>query len=294
MDIAQQRYYLLSINTDAMFEKTLTLFTSKINWIIQSGDSPLKKAEKGIKLCNTTLSQFQNAVEKEDFESVEAEIDFFRNIKPIPMSYLIYFTEVRTCELSIPKTGARHQIRFFEKEVKKINKFFSRNNDFVNYMEQSHNYLDHQFFTRNNLGNFPFAPTINYYQYPEFSTSHDMLWSKIQAMYRFIHYIREGLKRLQPGSKYTYTKKQPRLLLWSGTKTALVELIYAIHANGDLNHGAVELSRVASSFEDFFNIKLDNFYKTYSEIRSRKGSRSKYLESLIIRLEVKMNQDDEK
>lgn len=294
MKIAQQRHFLLSPNTDAMFEESLTLFTTKIDRIIRSGDSSLKKAEKGIRLCNSTLSKFQNNIENEDFESAEAEIDFFRNIKPIPMSYLIYFTEVRSCEINIPKTGERHKIRFLEKEVKKINKFFSQNNDFVNYMEQSHNYLDHQFFSRNNLDSFPFAPTINYYQYPEFSTSHDMLWAKIQAMYRFIHYIREGLQALKPGNRNIYAERQPKLLLWSGTKTSLVELIYAIHANGDLNNGAVELSRVTSAFEDFFNIKLDNFYKTYSEIKSRKGSRSKYLDDLKICLEAKMNRDDEK
>lgn len=277
-----------------MFEETLTQFTTKINQIIQSADSSLKKADTGIRLCNNTLSQFHNRIEKEDLESAEAEIDFFRNIKPIPMSYLIYFTEVRSCEINIPKTGTRHKIRFLEKEVKKINKFFSQNNDFVNYMEQSHNYLDHQFFTRNNLDNFPFAPTINYYQYPEFSTSHDMLWAKVQSMYRFIHYIREGLQRLQRGNKNIYAERQPKLLLWSGTKTSLVELIYAIHANGDLNNGAVELRRVTSAFEDFFNIKLDNFYKTYSEMKSRKGSRSKYLDDLRTHLEAKMTRDDEK
>lgn len=70
----------------------------------------------------------------------------FKNIKPFPMSYLIYFTEIRTCELSIPKVGKTHKIRYLEKEVKKVNKFFARNNDFVHYMEQDYGYLDHQFF----------------------------------------------------------------------------------------------------------------------------------------------------
>ncbi|MBZ9629765.1 RteC domain-containing protein [Salegentibacter sp. LM13S] len=275
-----------------MFEKAISMFTDQVDRIINSESSSLKKAESGIRLCNRTLSELQHMVEKEDFEDSAAEINFFKNIKPIPMSYLIYFTEVRTCELSIPKAGNNPKIRFLEKEVKKINKFFSQTKDFVNYMEQSHNYMDPQYFTRNNLDYHPFAPTINYYQYPEFSTSHDMLWAMIQAMYKFIHYIREKLQKLQPGNKSLYAEKQPKLLLWSGSKTALVELIYALYADGSLNHGNVEISTIISSFEDFFNTKLDQGYKTYSDIKARKGDRTKYLNQLILKLENKMRRDD--
>lgn len=292
MKIAQQRYYLFCINTNLMFEKAISMFTDKVDRIVHSESSPLRKAEMGIRLCNRTLSELQHLVEKEDFEDSASEINFFKNIKPIPMSYLIYFTEVRTCELSIPKAGNNPKIRFLEKEVKKINKFFSQTKDFVNYMEQSHSYMDPQYFTRNNLDYHPFAPTINYYQYPEFSTSHDMLWAMTQAMYKFIHYIREKLQKLQPGNKSIYSERQPKLLLWSGSKTSLVELIYSLYSIGYLNHGTADLNTIASAFEDFFNIKLDNIYKTYSEIKSRKENRTKFLAELQDHLENKMHQED--
>ncbi len=140
-----------------MFEKTLSKFTDQVDRIIHSDKPSLTKAELGIRLSNRTLSELHRLVEKEDFEDPGEEINFFRNIKPFPMSYLIYFSEVRSCELNIPKAGTRPKIRFLEKEIKKINKFFAQNKDFVNYMEQSRNYLDTDFFTRNNLDNFPFA-----------------------------------------------------------------------------------------------------------------------------------------
>ena len=292
MKIAQQRFYLFSAKTDKMFEEVLHEFTEELNQIIQSADLHMKKADRGILLCNGILTDLQNTVEKEDFEDKAAEIDFFKNVKPYPMSYLIYFTELRTCELLIPKAGDSHKIRFLEKEVKKINKFFTQNNDFVNYMEQNHSYLDHQFFTRDFRNNFPFTPTINYYQYPEFSTSHDMLWAKIQAMYKFIHYIRERIQALQPGNCSLFSEKRHKVLLWSGSKTALVELIYALYSDGAINHGTADLATIANSFEDFFNVKLDGIYKTYSEIKARKGVRTKYLNELILNLEKKMVQDD--
>lgn len=276
-----------------MFEETLTPFSNELNDLLKSDQAHLNRAEQGIRLCNDVLSSLQSAVEKEDFENTAEEISFFKNIKPYPMSYLIYFTEIRTCELTIPKAGNSYKIRFLEKEVRKVNKFFTSNNDFVHYMEQNHNYLDHQFFTRNYRNAFPFTPTINYYQYPEFSTSHDMLWAKVQALYRFIHYLRESLQKLQPGSEALFSQKKHKLVLWSGSKTALVELIYALYSSGDLNHGTADLQTIATCFEDFFNVKLDNIYKTYSEIKARKNNRAKYLTELILHLEQKMVRDDD-
>ncbi|MBZ9731119.1 RteC domain-containing protein [Salegentibacter sp. JZCK2] len=277
-----------------MFEKAMSTFSEKVESLIQSGKTDLKKAEDGIGVCIKTLSKLQKQVDRDDFEDTQSEIEFFKNIKPIPMSYLIYFTEVRSCELMLPKAGNTHKVRFLEKEIKKINKFFSANNSFVNYMEQNHNYLDPQFFSRSGRTDFSFTPTINYYQNPEFSTSHDMLWAKVQALYRFIHYIREKLEQLQPGSSGNFRERQPSLLLWSGSKTSLVEIIYALYLKGDLNHGTADLKTITSAFEDFFNIKLENIYKTYGEIKARKGPRPKYLHHLAVNLEAKMRQDEEK
>lgn len=276
-----------------MFKEITEKFQEAITSIVQKGGEwELIKAELAIPLCNETLSQMQVIVERDDFENSRFEISFFKNVKVIPMSYLIYFSEVKVCELKKPKAGVEFQIRFLEKEIKKINKFFSKNSDFVHYMEQGHTYLDHQFFTRNHRNNFPFTPTINYYQYPEFSTSHDMLWAKIQAMYKYIHYIRESMQKIKPGSVNVYSEKRHQLLLWTGSKTALIELIYALYSTRAFNNGAVELSTITSSFEDYFNIKLENVYKTYTEIKARKGSKTKFLEELIIKLQQKIHRDD--
>lgn len=276
-----------------MFKNTIEDFNYKINLIIYSEENHLKKATGGIDLCNKTVSKLKEIVEQNDFETVPDEIDFFKNIKPLPMSYLIYYTEVRSCELRKPKTGTSYQIEFFEKEMRKINKFFSRNRDFVNYMEQGNSYIDHQFFTRNPGNNFPFTPMTDYYQYPEFSSSHDMLWSKIKAMYRFIHYIRESMQKLNAGNEILFEEKKHKVLAWTAPKTALTELIYALHSNGALNYGAADINTIAASFEDFFNIKIDNIYKTYTEIKERKSSKTKFLEELMVNLRQKMNEEDE-
>ncbi|PIX12595.1 MAG: hypothetical protein COZ74_10650, partial [Flavobacteriaceae bacterium CG_4_8_14_3_um_filter_31_8] len=207
-------------------------------------------------------------------------------------SLLIFFTEVRSCELRMPKAGNTYKVQFLQKELRKINKFFYKNADFVHYMEQGYSYLDHQFFTRNHRNNFPFTPMTDYYQFPEFSTAQDMLWAKVKAMYRFIHYIRQALKRLKVDDTEIFEEKKHKVIVWTGPKTALTELIYALFSNGAINHGAADINLITSSFEDFFNIKLDNVYKTYSEIKARKSSKTKFLEELTLNLQQKIAKED--
>ncbi|WP_255506007.1 RteC domain-containing protein, partial [Mesonia sp. K4-1] len=129
-------------------EEIIEKFTTQMDSLKDENEKPLRKANQGISLCSKALSQLKTIVEKQEFKTIAAEIHFFKTIKSIPMSYLIYFTELRTCELQKPKAGVRYQINFLEKELKKINKFFYRNSDFVYYMELGHTYLDHQFFAR--------------------------------------------------------------------------------------------------------------------------------------------------
>lgn len=275
-----------------MFKDIIKSFNDTCNTILGASETMLTKASNGILACNKTLAELKEIVDKKDFNTVPEEIDFFKNVKPIPMSLLIYFTEVRSCELRMPKAGNTYKIQFLQKELRKINKFFHRNADFVHYMEQGYSYLDHQFFTRNHRNNFPFTPMTDYYQFPEFSTSQDMLWAKVKAMYRFIHYIRQALKRLKVHDSDIFEERRHKVLVWTGPKTALTELIYALFSNGAINHGAADINTITDSFEDFFNIKLENVYKTYSEIKARKSSKTKFLEELTLNLQQKIARED--
>lgn len=275
-----------------MITKRIDSFNYACTLILESGQTALSNAVNGITLCNKTLTELKEIVDKKDFNTIPEEINFFRNAKPIPMSYLIYFTEVRSCELRMPKAGNTYKIDYLQKELRKINKFFYKNADFVHYMEQGYDYLDHQFFSRSYRDNLPFTPMTDYYQFPEFSTTQDMLWAKVKAMYRYIHYVRQALKKLKVDDGDIFEEKKHKVMVWTGPKTALTELIYALFSNGALNHGAADINLITSSFEDFLNIKLDNVYKTYSEIKARKSSKTKFLEELTLNLQQKIARDD--
>ena len=61
-----------------MFDDVIYDFHNRLNAGVINIPDPLKKADTGIELCNLTLSRLKELIEKEDFENVPDEIDFFK------------------------------------------------------------------------------------------------------------------------------------------------------------------------------------------------------------------------
>ena len=80
---------------------------------------------------------------------------------------------------------------------------------------------------------------------------------------------------------------------WTDPKTALIELIYAFHSHSSLNNGKADIKEIATNFEQIFNIDLGDYYKTYLEMKMRKNSRTKFLDSLRESLLKRMDDSDD-
>ncbi|RRN76341.1 tetracycline regulation of excision, RteC, partial [Pseudoxanthomonas sp. SGD-10] len=88
--------------------------------------------------------------------------------------------------------------------------------------------------------------------------------------------------------------KAQKRLKWTGSKVALIELIYALHYQNVFDNGNNDIREVAQYFESVFGINLGNFYQTYLELRNRKMNRTKFLDTLRDILIKKMDEQDEK
>jgi hypothetical protein len=82
-------------------------------------------------------------------------------------------------------------------------------------------------------------------------------------------------------------------LFWTGSKTDLIELIYALDSSGSINSGTADIKEVASVCEQIFNIDLGNYYHTFIEIRSRKSNSTKFINSLKASLLKRLKKSDE-
>ena len=76
------------------------------------------------------------------------------------------------------------------------------------------------------------------------------------------------------------------------TTKHILELIYALEANGDFNKGTAALKEIAGYFENVFSIDIGDLYHSYLEMRSRKINRTRYLETLQKSLLRRMDEND--
>jgi len=103
-------------------------------------------------------------------------------------------------------------------------------------------------------------------------------------------YIEDKLYNTSQEDKSKATKK----LKWTGSKVALIELIYSLHYQGVFDNGNNDIRVVAQYLESSFGIDLGNFYQTYLELRTRKMNRTKFLDALREELLRRMDEQDEK
>ena len=230
----------------------------------------IKRANHSIRLCHSLLSIFKQGVINDGFESNEKEIEFFKSYKTIPASQLIYHSQVRSFELEFPRGDENAQRKFLKKRLNRINRFYRTHAIFSEYITSGRTHFDEQYFTRKYLDSFPLNLSHIYFHDVDFNTPKDMLLSEFKA--------EELNNQLN--------------LQWTANKSALTELIYALHYNRVINNGNADIKEIASAFQQVLHFDLGDFYKTFSEIKSRKISRTKFLDDLASGLQSHMDSTD--
>ena len=255
-----------------------------------------------IESLGTAINSFENAfdrlkafVSEYTFENEADEIHFFKEIKPQLFCKLIYYRKIYNIE-SIRPNGSDHaQINYIERELDSLKIFFDRNIDFYKYYRSGSTYLDRHYFLRGKPDIQMTLESFYFERDPKFSTACDFKVAKILANELLRIYLNEELLKLEqahyPQSDLpTFPKTRET---WTGSKTDLVELIYALCETESFSFGKITRKRLADYFESVFNIDLGDVYRTYLEIRER-NNRTQFLDELKEKLIIKMDADDSK
>ncbi|MFD0798497.1 RteC domain-containing protein [Maribacter chungangensis] len=267
-------------------------FSSKLDDIETNHPEILDCANSVIVLCRRTLHELKGLLLQKDFKSIENEIEFFKNIKQVTAVPLVYYSELRSFELQFPMANANSQKKYINKKIAKLNRFFTQNIDFIQYIQQDHSHFDLQYFTREFAEPYHIVSSKFYFQDPDFTTARDMLLAKVKAYRKFINYLQNRQNSKTGINNYqseTITKK----LQWTSTKAALTELVYGLYASGALNGGNADIIEIATALQKVFHFDLGDFYKIYAEIKFRKHSRTKFLDRATTNL-ISLMDDSEK
>ena len=197
-------------------------------------------------------------------------------------------------EVRFPSGSEEVQRDYLLSETDRISKSFQRNLAFYQYHRTKATYLDGQYFMRGKPDMQIIVDSFYYETDPQFSTSYDFKVAKILANELLEIYLTNRLHELERREQRKQVKNgfMGKILHWTGTKRALVELIYALDACGCLNKGTVDIKEIVGYFEYVFDIDLGDFYHTYMELKAKTKDRTGFLSTLKDRLLMRMREQD--
>jgi len=110
----------------------------------------------------------------------------------------------------------------------------------------------------------------------------------------FTSYLEKKLDELNGKCKFNSTQIDHKFN-WTGTKVDLTEMVYGFQAAGSINNGNFDLKEFAIFLGTMFNVEIDsNLYGNYSDIKSRKVSKTRFINTMSDKLIEKMDNEDSK
>lgn len=279
------------------YEKILKKLDTNLERLESESNDILHTAEHGIKITKQILEQLRNLVVDQKFTKVSTEIDFFKNIKPLVFSKLIYFVKLFNIESRRPRSSNKSQSKYLNKHIDKLQNYFNENLEFYHYYRRKATTLDEQYFLRGKADIRLYPDTFHFFTDKQFSTSHDSSVATILAYDMLIIHLKKEIDKLENNNGMETINSpnpiQSSKLFWTGSKTDLIELIYALQSSGSINSGTADIKEMASVCEQVFNIDLGNYYHTFIEIRSRKSNGTKFIDNLKQSLQKRIEESDE-
>lgn len=239
----------------------------------------LEKSHKSFACISNALDQLKAFLLGYTFCDENEEIRFFKEIKPSISAKSVFHKRIMEIESLRPTGTYEVQINYLKKQLEELTRFFNEHKEFYQYYRMKSTLLDNVYFTRKNNRK-PKGPDID----GNAITSHDYVVAKIIAHDWLEIYLKEEIEKIslkleKPNSVQVGCFSE-NSLQWTGNKTWLIELIYALCACGVLNNGKCEIREITQIFEKTFNIQLtDTIYRTYVELKTRSNP-TKFLDKL--------------
>ncbi|MDG5492908.1 RteC domain-containing protein [Psychroserpens sp. SPM9] len=273
----------------------ITKLEEKLEELENNNENIIEYAESAIILIKLALEETRAIVTSTGFSSKADEILFFKKIKPQIYSKLIYYVKLFSIESKRPRSSNKSQVKYLNGHIDILQRYFNENLEFYHYYRSEATFLDKLYFLRGKIDIRLHPDSLHSFTDKQFSTSHDATVANIIAYDLLIVYLKKEVDKLENHNMELSVGgfQNQSKLFWTGNKTDLIELIYALHSSGVVNSGTADIKEVASTCEQMFNINLGDYYRTFLEIRLRKINQTKFIDKLKESLVNKMLESDE-
>jgi len=266
----------------------------KENAISLSATNAIDEAYQMMIYLQDYLMSIRERVIKQGFKNHWEEINFFRNIKPYILSKLIYHNKIFRIQTSCPVDGGKMYAGYFSEQLQGLKQEYKEHiyySDFYRYYRSGRTDRDETYFM---LGNINFHDGLNSFVFeidPLFSTYYDNKVARIIANELLYTYIIQKINDDEVGGSLLAKDLSSDNILWTDTKNALTELIYALYANGSISYGKIGIRKISFVLEKLFQITLGDLHNSFHRMKYRAGSRTAFLDQLKSSLEEYMDKD---
>ena len=239
--------------------------------------------------CLEMFERLMQYAQDKGFADSAEEISFFKEMRPGPESDWMFHRDVSALLAAAPPAGSEQIYAYYQQALADIAAFFNRHGFLRTYLQSGQELLDDKLFTRCTVpGELADWGACLYADWPTARCS--TVLAAFYAKEKVSAWIESYLQRRQ-GYNVTATGHTP-VLQWTGSKAALVELLYALQQSGMLNGGKATIKDLADFFGDAFTVDLGNYYRSFQELRIRKKNRTSFLDDLKTRLIRYMDETD--
>jgi hypothetical protein len=155
--------------------------------------------QKAVENCFLTAgnywSELRATVAEYKFQSVDDEMEFFKQVKPLFTSELEYYSLLYHTLLFCPN-DVDEQKRFWQREARRLDEFKAQNADFLDYYHSGRKDLDGFYYRRAHEIGAVEEEHESYDGEPRSRTSHDHLISKLWALERYHDYVQNKLNEI--------------------------------------------------------------------------------------------------
>jgi|SRR5690606_37016604 len=253
----------------------------------------IESTRKIVSFLLPKLEVLRDYILENGFEKPIQEIEFFKKIKPEIQGKLIFYNKVFKIESSCPSGMWDVHKKYFSDELQKIENIYRENTCnclFYRYYRSGRIDRDEELFIRGQINIDNGLNSHIFESDHRFSTYFDYKVARIIGDELFYDYL---IFRINNGLFDMSKTENLQQLVWTDTKNALIELIYAIHTNGSVLNGNVSIRKITAIMQSVFNIELGDIHHAFHRMKGRSDSRTTYLDQLKKSLNEHMDKDFE-
>jgi hypothetical protein len=272
------------------YEKSLAELRAELALLDGEAIKPIERLKHTLPLISGILNDIKKEVLENGFPSVEAEIHFFKFVKPAFYALQIYEVDLYNLSANAP-VGTDEMLKsYYEQELLYVFRTFRIHPFHYQYFRTSARELDTAYFTREGKpGDIPILelPEV----FPGFSTPLDYLFAKFITAERMQHLLIDKLTVLYGRGPVKSTKIVPKLK-WTGDTINLVEIAYGIWLTNQINDGQASMAEITRWLEEIFSVHIGDPNRRWQDIARRKSiSPTKYLDLTISEINKRLDNE---